>query len=139
MDYRLKKLPQALVENGGKMGPALLAVGYAKGYASNPQKIKKTKAYQKVMKPLLDRLEEARDAAIERMAETVSQADYNAVAGGLNITQKQIQLLKGDPTENIKSTYSDLDDAKLKAIVARASAASGSGTGEANLGPETPD
>lgn len=41
-----------ILENKGKVGPALVAAGYSKTYANNPQLFKGTKAYQDMLDAL---------------------------------------------------------------------------------------
>lgn len=127
---RLKRLPKALVENGGVLGKSMEAVGYAKAYAKNPQKIRETEGWKEVMEPVVRRLERARDQALKRMEETVNEADYAAVSASAERLTKQIQVLTGKPTENVNIMASKSDD-ELKRII---EAGSGTGTGQEGIG-----
>lgn len=114
---RIQRIPQALVENGGSLSAAMRAVGYGAGYAKNPSKLRKTKAWKETMEPVLKRLEKARDQAIERMEATVNEADYGQVSAGVERLTKQIQLISGKPTENVNH-FATLSDEELAALVA---------------------
>lgn len=114
---RLKRLPQALVENGSVMKKAMMAVGYAEAYASQPSKLRSTAAYAEVMAPVVKQLEEARQDAIRRMKETVNRADYSSVSQSVERLTKQIQLLQGRATDIVRNDFSDLSDNELTAII----------------------
>jgi uncharacterized protein with von Willebrand factor type A (vWA) domain len=101
-DIRRKKvINELMVENGGSLSAAMRKAGYNKSYAKNPQKLRKTKAFQKEIKPILERLEEERDQALERAKKTRSKAKYRDLIDSTEKLTKLIQLLSGRPTENI--------------------------------------
>jgi len=100
-DIRRKKTINELMENGGSVSAAMRKAGYGKGYAKNPQHFKKTKAYQEEIKPILERLEEERDAALERAKVTRNKAKYRDLIDSTEKLTKLIQLLSGESTENL--------------------------------------
>ena len=56
-NIRQKEAFMSMLENGGKLQPAMEKVGYSKAYSKNPDKLKKTKGWQALMKEFLpDRL-----------------------------------------------------------------------------------
>jgi hypothetical protein len=52
-NIRQKKTLVAMVENGGKMSPAMEKSGYSKSYSKHPEKLKKTKGWQGLLKKYL--------------------------------------------------------------------------------------
>lgn len=90
------------VERGGKSFITTIAPkkGYSKRTAASG-KIQKTKSYQSVIKPLLVRLEEERDAIIKRLKKTRSKAKYRDLIDGFDKITKNYQLLSGGNTERV--------------------------------------
>lgn len=114
---KMKGLPQALLESNGIMGKAMLAVGYGKGYAKNPHILRASLGFKKVMEPFIKQLETARDKALKRSEDTVDEAGYADAITAVDKLTRNIQLLKGDPTDIVKNDYSNLTDEELTRIV----------------------
>lgn len=84
-----------------KLGEIALRNGYATTTAENPKLITTTKAYQGVVKPLVEQLEEERLAIMERLKVTRDKAKYRDLMDGLDKVTKTHQLLTGGATANI--------------------------------------
>ena len=97
-------------------GKILREVGYSKNTADNPILVESTKSYQKVMKPLLERLEEERDAIIKRLKVTRNKAKYRDLMDGLDKITKNHQLLSGGNTERVLNINISEEIAKKNAI-----------------------
>lgn len=48
-----KKVFKAMLENGGKMSPAMKESGYSNSYAKHPEKLKRTKGWKALMRKYL--------------------------------------------------------------------------------------
>ena len=93
----------------------MLEVGYKPKTAKNPKNLTESKAFKQELKPLLDRLEKERDAIVERLKITRNKAKYRDLIDGLDKLTKNIQLLSGKPTDNIKGLFTD----EQSAVIAR--------------------
>jgi len=90
------------VDMGGN--PEITKIAPTKGYSprtAHSGKIQKTKSFQAVVAPLVQRLEEERDAIIERLKLTRDKAKYRDLIDGLDKITKNHQLLTGKSTENV--------------------------------------
>jgi lantibiotic modifying enzyme len=102
------------VENGGR--PVITTIAPKKGYSrrtAHSGKIQKTKSYQSVIAPLLQRLEEERDRAISMMRKRISKAKYRDLTDSMDKLTKNIQLLSGKATENVAVGVKHLTDDQL--------------------------
>ena len=104
-NIRLEKLKKTFVESRGNMGKAMIAAGFSAAYAKNPYQLVATKAYQKAMRPLLDRYQEALDDALEGMKRTQGKAVYGDFSAAVDRVQKQIQLITGKATDQTKVVF----------------------------------
>lgn len=52
-NIKQKEVFKKMLENGGKMQPAMEEVGYSEAYSKNPNKLKKTKGWKALMKRYL--------------------------------------------------------------------------------------
>lgn len=52
-NLRQKETFKKMLENGGKLQPAMESSGYTKAYSKNPDKLKKTKGWKALMKKYL--------------------------------------------------------------------------------------
>ena len=89
------------------------------GYSPQSAKASKavrTKAYQSVITPLVERLEEERNAVVEALKTTRSKAKYRDLIDGLDKITKNIQLLTGGATSNIAMGVRRLKDDELISI-----------------------
>ena len=86
------------------------------GYSDTSAKSMKAKealSYQKEMKPIKDELNDERDRLIKAIKKKdLSKLQYESAVRSLDILTKNIQLLSGKPTENIKQllTNEQLDE-----------------------------
>lgn len=75
--------------------------GYSASSAKS-MKAMKTKTYQKKIKPIIQAMIEERNAAIAAMKRKRSKAKYRDLTDAIDKFTKNIQLLGGQPTEQIK-------------------------------------
>lgn len=90
------------------------------GYSSasaRAMKATRTASYKRVMEPVVQQLEEARQRAIERLAETIGEASYRDLVVGIDRFTKNIQLLSGGATENVAVGVKSLSDAELQRLI----------------------
>ena len=52
-NIKQKEAFKVMLENGGKLQPAMEKVGYSKAYSKNPDKLKKTKGWKSLMRKYL--------------------------------------------------------------------------------------
>lgn len=105
------------VESGGR--PVITKIAPRKGYSprtAHSGKIQKTASYQSVIKPLVQRLEEERDAVVDRMKATRDKAKYRDLIDGLDKITKNIQLLTGGSTANVAIGVKKLSDHELEKL-----------------------
>lgn len=99
-----KAVAQEVLETLGKgERPNISKIGPKHGYSKKTSaagEIVKTKTYQAEIKPLLDRLEEERNAIVEGLKVTRNKAKYRDLVDGLDKITKNIQLLNGGKTSN---------------------------------------
>ena len=77
---------------------------YSLSTSKSPQRVTQTKSYQSVMKPIIEQLEEERQRAITMLRKKISKAQYHHLVEALDKMTKNIQLLSGKETENIKGS-----------------------------------
>ena len=99
-EIRRKKAIKMVV-NGGSVASAMREAGYSKAYSKHSDKFTKTKKVQKEIKPILKRLEEERDQALERAKGIRNKAKYKDLIDSTEKLTKLIQLLSGKSTENL--------------------------------------
>ena len=101
-----KAVAREVLETIGKgRKPNISKIGPKHGYSKKSSAagtIQKSKTYQKELKPLVDRLEEERNAIIERLKVTRNKAKYRDLMDGLDKVTKNIQLLGGKPTDQVE-------------------------------------
>lgn len=94
------------IEKGEKvvMGEILESIGYAKNTADNPILVTETKTFKETIAPFLEQLEERRQATISKLTDKkLDKASALQTASVLDILTKNLQLLRGDPTEITKN------------------------------------
>jgi hypothetical protein len=90
------------VKKGEKViyGQIMKEVGYSKSVCEHPQKLHATKTYRKLMKPLLERLQDQIDSIVDAMnGKDKTQEDFRVLAYSLDVLVKNQQLLSGGATE----------------------------------------
>lgn len=104
-NLKAKRTIAILMENkGASVSGAMREAGYKPKYAKNPQTFLKSKMAQKELKPIIERLEAERDAALNEMAKKRKGAKYNELNAATNDLSKTSQLLGGGATERIVIT-----------------------------------
>jgi hypothetical protein len=99
--------------------PHLTKIAISKGYSLQSARVGKpiqTKTYKAEIKPLVSRLEEERDAIMERLKKTRNKAKYRDLIDGMDKVTKNIQLLTGGATQNIAVGVKKLKDDELAHI-----------------------
>lgn len=100
-----KGVAREVLETIGKgEKPSVLKIAPKHGYSvktAGSGEIQKTKTYREAMKPLIDRLVEERDRAIEAMKGKISKAKYRDLTDSVDKLTKNIQLLGGKATETV--------------------------------------
>lgn len=97
--------------------PNVYRIAIEKGYspqsakASKPQR---TKAYQEVMKPFVDGIEEERAAALQAMKKKRKNAKYRDLGYVIDVLTKNHQLLTGGATSNVALKYQKMSDEELE-------------------------
>lgn len=82
------------------LGKIIKKNGYADTTSTVPSQVTNTKTYKNTMKPVIDALEEERQAILARLPKVRSKAKYRDLIDGLDKTTKNIQLLNGGKTSN---------------------------------------
>ena len=92
-----------MVGNGRKrssQGKALRDAGYSKAYANQPQKFRKTKAGQNLIKNIDTEIDEL----WKRAEATRDKAAYRDIIHSIDTLQKLKNLQTGESTENMEMT-----------------------------------
>jgi hypothetical protein len=78
-NMRQKKTLEVMLDNGGKMSPAMKEAGYGEGYAKNPNKLATTKTWKQLVDERLsdDKLSRVLDEGLEATNEK-GRADFFA-------------------------------------------------------------
>jgi hypothetical protein len=90
------------VKKGEKVvyGQIMKEVGYSNSVCKHPQKLHTTKTYRRLMKPLLERLQDQIDSIVDAMnGKDKTQEDFRVLAYSLDVLVKNQQLLSGGATE----------------------------------------
>lgn len=101
-----KAVAREVLENLGKgkrviLGKIVKKKGYSVAVAKNPKIVTDTKSYQNEIKPLLIRLVEERDRAIQALKGKISKAKYRDLVDSVDKLTKNIQLLSGGATDSV--------------------------------------
>ncbi len=104
---RAKQVARDVIENLGKpikksMGDIILANGYAKSVAINPQVVTETWSYKEAMATYEQKLVKLRDKTIEALSSKnlPNEKTYD-LTGLLKVTDHSTALIQGKATENI--------------------------------------
>lgn len=107
----------AAVRKGKK--PNISEIARRHGYSKSSvraMKVQKTKAFQAVVQPVLEQLEQARLRALARMPKAEKKAKYRDLVDGVDKMTKNIQLLSGGATANVAIGIRKLSDEELQEI-----------------------
>ncbi len=112
-----KEVAQEVLETVRKgkrpiLGKIIRKKGYALTTSTVPSQVTNTKSYKSVISPLVSRLEEERDAIVERLKVTRGKAKYRDLVDGLDKITKNIQLLTGGSTQNVQQVLVKFLDVK---------------------------
>lgn len=87
------------------LGQLVIEQGYSKHIKRQPSKVTKTKSYQAIIVPFINRLEQHRDKLINELnARDLTKEEYRTLSESLDRMTKSINLLSGKATENIATT-----------------------------------
>ena len=75
------------------LGKIIKKHGYGPSISTHPKKVTSTKAYQKEIRPLLDRLDEERNRAIAMLKKKIPKAKYRDLIDALDKITKNHQVL----------------------------------------------
>lgn len=103
--------------NGRK--PSVTKIAVKHGYTPKTAKsgaIQKTKTYKAELSPLVQRLEEERDAIVTALKKKRGKAKYRDLIDGLDKITKNLQLLTGGSTANIAIGVKKMGDAELERL-----------------------
>ncbi len=86
------------------LGEIIKKRGYADSISKSPTKVTETDSYKEVIEenknPVIEQLEEERQAILLRMKKTRNKAKYRDLTYSLDVVTKNHQLLTGGKTEN---------------------------------------
>lgn len=118
-----------ILENNGKVGPAMIKAGYSPAMAKNPKLFKQGKAYQELILPKLKAAGVTVDRYIDNIGKAM-QADKQITVDGEIITTNQPdistrllgnkqaeKLLKVDQLVGTNDQSNDLEPEDLKALL----------------------
>jgi len=91
--------------------------GYADSTTKKPKLITSTKSYQKEIKPFVNQLEKESQRLLNAIKKKkLNKLQYEAAVRSLDILTKNVQLLSGKPTENVKNilTKEQVDEIILR-------------------------
>lgn len=115
-----KEVAREVVGTVGKgKRPNITKIAISKGYSpktANAGKVQATKTYKAEIAPLVQRLEEERDAIVKALKSKRGKAKYRDLIDGLDKITKNLQLLTGGATSNIAIGVKKLPDDELQRI-----------------------
>lgn len=110
---------EVLATVGQGQKPNIKQIAIKKGYSPKTAGagiVQKTKSYKAEIAPLVQRLEEERDAIIIALKKKRSKAKYADLISGLDKITKNIQLLTGGSTSNVLIGVKKLNDDELQRL-----------------------
>ena len=101
------KLSQTVLSDKSKYyGEIMREVGYSKSASSKPTRVIKTKSFQKVIKPTMDKIETEMNRILEELAnKDVSKERYDTLITAYEKFFKVKQLQTGGNTENVNVKF----------------------------------
>lgn len=105
--------------------PNKTKIAIKRGYApttAGAGRVTQTKTYQREIAPLVQRLEDERNAIVERLKKTRNKAKYRDLIDGLDKITKNIQLLTGGATANVAIGVKKMKDEELEYLATRSPA-----------------
>lgn len=110
---------EVLVSVGKGKRPNITKIAIAKGYSpktAGAGRVQTTQSYKKEIAPLVQRLEEERDAIVEALKKKRGKAKYRDLIDGLDKVTKNLQLLTGGSTANIAIGVKKMGDDELQKL-----------------------
>lgn len=96
-----------------KVGKIMRKKGYSEAYSKSPNRIKKKKAYQEEIEPVIQKLVDERNKVIESMrVRNIDEVAYDKLASVLDTLTKNIELLSGRPTNREDLQFYDEEQAE---------------------------
>jgi len=92
-NMRQKKTLNIMIDNGGKMSPAMIEAGYGEGYAKNPNKLASTKTWQQLLDEYLpdtDLVRVAKEGLNATMVKT-SMTEPDRVVNDYAVRQRYLE------------------------------------------------
>lgn len=115
-----KAVAKEVLETIGKgRKPSVTKIAVKHGYKPSTAKsgqIQQTKTFKKELSPLVQRLEEERDAIVTALKGKRKNAKYRDLIDGLDKITKNLQLLTGGSTANIAIGVKKMSDAELQKL-----------------------
>lgn len=109
----LTSVRKGLIPNKGEI---IKERGYSVSVSKKPKKVTETKSYKDVIYPVVQRLEEERQRAIEALPKLIGKAKYRDAIDAIDKLTKNHQLLTGGATANVAIGVKKLSDAELEAL-----------------------
>lgn len=104
-----KEVAKEVLETLGRgerpiLGKIVKKKGYSDKMALNPKEVTKTKSYQGIISPIVEKMVQERDRLIEALShKKLSKEKYRDMIDGLDKLTKNIQLLSGGETERVQN------------------------------------
>lgn len=108
---------EVLATLGNNQIPNIEKIVKGKGYSKNTARagiVQKTKSYQSVIQPFVQKLIEERERAIDAMRGKISKAKYRDLTDAIDKLTKNVQLLTGGATSNLAIGVKKLTDDELQ-------------------------
>jgi len=105
-----KRAVANIVGNGGNVTKAMRDAGYSEGTVNTPQKLTDSVGYKEAAKPLVARLQEQIDSAIEQMTIKTDKATYSDHRQAVKDFVVTKELLEGRATKRTSITIKGVED-----------------------------
>jgi hypothetical protein len=108
-----------LVDSRGKtsVSAAMRAAGYSPATAKNPKNLTETREYQEEMRRFVVDLVQHRRKVLDRMDETIDDADYGKLTSALDTVTRNVQLLTGRATGRLGLSLPDEEKREIEALL----------------------
>lgn len=104
-----KNVAKEVLETIGKdkkvdLGKIIRKNGYSANTSLTPKLVTETKSFKEAIEPVVDKMRKERDRLIQALSEkNLNKEKYGVMIDGLDKLTKNIQLLSGKETENVKT------------------------------------
>ncbi len=110
-----QRLVNLISDNLGKtsgdirtMTEIMIIAGYSRTTAN--QQTRTLKGIKEKLEPIVNQMKAQSQGMIKRLDKTIDKAGFRDLVSGVDIMTKNIKLLSGDATENIKYEWNDYKD-----------------------------